>query len=46
MLDGLGDTANLRTWSVVIDGTPSKYKVVCSNGQLVLVPPGVTIIFR
>ena len=45
-LDGLGDTANLRTWSVVIDGTPSKYKVVCSNGQLALVPPGVTIIFR
>ena len=45
-LDGLGDTANLRTWSVVIDGAPSKYKIMCSNGQLALVPPGVTIIFR
>lgn len=45
-VDGLGETLNLKTWTVVIDGAPSKYKVVCSNGQLVLVPPGVCIIFR
>ena len=45
-LDGFGETANLKTWAVVVDGAPSKYKVMCSNGQLVLVPPGVCIIFR
>ena len=45
-LDGLGETVNLKAWTVVIDGAPSKYKVVCSNGQLVLVPPGVCIIIR
>ena len=45
-VDGLGEPANLRSWTVVIDGASSKYKVVCSNGQLVLVPPGMTIIFR
>ena len=44
--DGFGETANLKTWAVVVDGAPSKYKVMCSNGQLVLVPPGVCIIFR
>jgi hypothetical protein len=45
-VDGLGETANLKAWAVVVDGAPSKYKVVCSNGQLVLVPPGVCIIIR
>ena len=46
VVDRLGETVNLKAWSVVIDGAPSKYKVVCSNGQLVLVPPGVCIIIR
>jgi hypothetical protein len=45
-VDGLGETVNLKAWTVVIDGAPSKYKVMCSNGQLVLVPPGVCIIIR
>ena len=45
-VDGLGETVNLKTWAVVIDGAPSKYKVTCSGGQLALVPPGVCIIFR
>jgi len=44
--DGFGETANLKTWAVVVDGAPSKYKVTCSGGQLALVPPGVCIIFR
>ena len=45
-VDGFGGTANLKTWAVVVDGAPSKYKVTCSGGQLALVPPGVCIIFR
>ena len=45
-LDGLGDTVNLRNWSVVVDGAPGAYKVMCSNGHLVLIPPGAVIIFR
>ena len=45
-VDGFGETTNLKTWAVVVDGAPSKYKVTCSGGQLALVPPGVCIIIR